>query len=36
MKVGYIATELLPKGELLSYLIGKGGLSMPVVKYYAK
>ena len=35
VNVGYIATELLPKGELLSYLIGKGGLSAPIVKYYA-
>ena len=36
VQVGYIATELLPKGELLSYLIGKGGLPMPIVRHYAK
>ena len=36
INVGYIATELLPKGELLNYLIGKGGLPLSIVKYYAK
>jgi serine/threonine protein kinase len=35
-QVGFISTELLPKGDFLSFLMGKGGLPAPVVKYYAR
>ena len=34
--VSYIAYELAPKGELFKYIAQKGGMPLPVLRYYAQ